>query len=138
MSEDDDITREFQKWAGENWRCLNGKMAREGLDAVREDQIDVLVHLAGHSNHNRLDIFGNRGAPVQVEWLGFPGSTGLIEMDYRISDEIIEPPGEADRLSSEEIVRMPNGFHCINFPESLPQPVPPPCLGEGLHHLWLV
>lgn len=131
VTDNDQVTQEFRAMAGDNWRCLYGKGALPGLSAVREDKIDILVDLAGHSNHNRLDLFGNRGAPIQVEWLGFPGSTGLKEMDYRISDEIIEPEGEADELSSERIIRMPHGFHCITFPEDLPEPTPPPCLENG-------
>ena len=128
----DNVSQEFCDWAGEaHWRWVKNLDNIALLRQVREDQIDVLVDLAGHSSENRLDIFCNRGAPVQVTWLGAPATTGLDEMDYRFSDAIVEPEGSADGLSSERIWRLPNGFHAINLPEGLPEPAPPPMLENG-------
>ena len=132
LGQDDEITRDFRSWVGEDhWRWTYQTSAGQLLAQVREDRIDVLVDLAGHSAMNRLDLFGNRGAPVQVGWLGDPGTSGLSEIDYRISDDIVEPRGEADRLSAEKICRLPHGFHAIGFSDDIPEPVPPPCLKNG-------
>lgn len=132
VGENDEISREFIEWAGEShWRWIRGFDNLRLLHQVREDRIDILVDLAGHSSQNRLDVFCNRGAPVQVTWLGGPSSTGMPNIDYRFSDAIVEPEGDADLYSSEKIWRLPNGFHAIRFPEDLPAPAPPPMLENG-------
>jgi len=101
------------------------------VEMIRRDRIDLLVDLAGHSANNRLDAVLHRSAPVQVHWLGFAASTGAENMDYRISDEVTEPRGVSEHLSTEKIWRLPRGFHAITMAEGLPEPVPPPCLKKG-------
>jgi protein O-GlcNAc transferase len=129
---DDEISKEFRAFAGEShWRWIKNLGPARLLKQVREDQIDILVDLSGHSTENRLDLFCNRGAPVQVAWLGYPCSTGVREIDYRFSDAIVEPEGESDKYSSERIWRLPNGFHAIGFSADLPEPSPPPILQNG-------
>src|SRR5262249_44409748 len=65
----------------------------------------------------------------QATWLGYPGSTGL-GIDWRISDAIADPPGVADALSSERIMRLAAGFHCFQPPADAPPVGPAPC-GNG-------
>lgn len=132
VSEYDDISKLFFEWAGEShWRWIKDVDNRRLLNQVREDRIDILIDLAGHSSQNRLDVFCNRGAPVQVNWLGAPTSTGVANIDYRLSDSIVEPEGDADRYSSEKIWRLPNGFHAITFPDGAPDVTPPPMQQNG-------
>lgn len=132
VGEDDEISKQFRALCGaERWRWVKPLTTEQAVEQIRRDGIDVLVDLAGHSANNRLDIFGNRVAPVQVHWLGYAGSTQMPMMDYRISDAIVEPEGQAERWSSEEIVRLPNGFHAIEMPADLPEPVEPPILRNG-------
>jgi predicted O-linked N-acetylglucosamine transferase (SPINDLY family) len=129
---DDAVSRAFRDLVGEDhWRWIQQVPPKELVELIRGDRIDVLVDLAGHSANNRLDAILHRSAPVQVHWLGFAASTGAANMDYRISDEITEPTGQSERWSSEEIWRLPRGFHAISMPEGLPDPVLPPCLENG-------
>ena len=99
----------------DHWRPTAGLRDEDVARQVRDDAIDILVDLAGHSADNRLAVFALRPAPVQVSWLGFPGTTGLSAIDYRLTDDIADPPGaEAD--ASETLIRLPRGFHCWRPP----------------------
>jgi len=89
-------------------------------EQIREDQIDVLVDLGGHVNGNRLGVFARRAAPVQISWLGYPATTGLINMDYRITDREVEPVNLDQSYHSEELIRLRNGFMCYEAPETAP------------------
>lgn len=130
--ETDVLTREFEALVGpERWFNVRDRTPGDALSIIRDQKIDILVDLAGHSAHSRLDIFMNRAAPVQVSWLGFPGTTGLAEIDYRFSDAIVDPEGEADCFSSESIWRLPNGFHALEMPEEMPEVSPAPVLRNG-------
>jgi protein O-GlcNAc transferase len=102
-----------------NWRFTNGVGGHAMARLIREDAIDILVDLAGHSAGNRLAVFALKPAPVQVTWLGFPGTTGLSAIDYRVTDEVADPPG-AEAHSSETLMRLPRGFHCWRPPAATP------------------
>ncbi len=88
------------------WRNFCGRGDRFVEETIRSDAPDVLVDLAGHSGQNRLHLFARRLAPVQVAYLGYPNTTGLTEMDYRLTDEIADPEGAADRQHTERLVRF--------------------------------
>jgi predicted O-linked N-acetylglucosamine transferase (SPINDLY family) len=76
-------------------------------------------------------MFALKPAPVQVSWLGYPSTTGLAAIDWRISDAIVEPPGGADALSSERVMRLPDGFHCFQPPAEAPPVGPAPGNASG-------
>ena len=78
---------------------------------VREDGIDILVDLMGHTAGNRLLVFAAKPAPVQVTYLGFPETTGLSAMDYRLTDAWADPPGE-EGFYAEKLVRLGRTFLC--------------------------
>lgn len=79
---------------------------------VRDDAIDVLVDLSGHTAGNRLLAFARRAAPAQATWLGYLGSTGLAAMDFRITDERMDPPGRTEQWHTETLVRLPASPWC--------------------------
>ncbi|HVU15781.1 MAG TPA: tetratricopeptide repeat protein [Candidatus Didemnitutus sp.] len=101
-----DATSERLKSCASAWQPIHalGDDAAEQL--VRRAAPDILVDLAGHSSGNRLPLFARRLAPVQVTYLGYPNTTGLAAMDFRLSDEHADPTGDADGLATEKIVRF--------------------------------
>ena len=111
-----DETTERLKTLADHWRSTVGLSNAETAERVRADRIDILVDLAGHTANNRLGVFALKPAPVQVTWLGYAGTTGLPTMDYRFTDAVADPPGEADGYASEELIRFSRGFHCYGAP----------------------
>lgn len=92
---------------GGHWTAA-GALDDDGLaQAVRRDAIDVLIDLAGHTPGHRLLAFARRIAPIQMSWMGYPGTTGLTAMDYYIGDRHFLPAGEFDADFSEKIIRLP-------------------------------
>lgn len=116
-----DETTERLKALADHWRSTVGLGDARVAEQVRSDGIDILVDLAGHTAHNRLGVFAFKPAPVQVTWLGFPNTTGMEAMDYRLSDAVADPPGESDAHHTEELVRLPHGLHCYGPPADAPE-----------------
>lgn len=113
-----------------HWRSLVNMPDLEAADLIRGDKIDILVDLAGHTNGNRLLVFAHNPAPVQVTYLGYPGTTGLSAMDYRITDALADPPGMTEEHHSEQLVRLPS---CAwNYgPDTEASPGPSPAALRG-------
>ena len=89
------------------WRDV-AHLSDDALDArIRADRIDVLIDLSGHTGHNRLTVLARKPAPVQVTWIGYPGTTGLAAMDYFLTDPHLLPPGRFDAQYSERIAYLP-------------------------------
>jgi predicted O-linked N-acetylglucosamine transferase (SPINDLY family) len=116
----DDFT-ERAKRAADVWRDALG-LEDERLDAqIRADRIDILVDLSQHMAGNRLPVFARKPAPVQVSWLGYPASTGLAAMDYRLTDHFLDPEGSAGSRSVDVPVRLPDCWFCFH-PGTSPEP----------------
>ncbi len=126
----DETTTRFRDLA-DGWRSTVGMRDSAVAERIREDAIDILVDLAGHTANNRLLVFAERPAPVQVTWLGYSNTTGLSAMDYRMTDEIADPEGTADALHSETLVRLPNGFLCFAPAADAPEIAESPALASG-------
>ncbi len=107
----DTVTADFQALA-DQWRAITGLPDSTVADQILDDGIDILVDLGGHTGDNRLLTFARKPAPVQVSWLGYPNTTGVAAIDYRLTDEIVDPPGDADALHTETLLRLPGGFLC--------------------------
>jgi protein O-GlcNAc transferase len=115
----------------DHWRSTVGLGDDAVAQKIYEDRIDILVDLAGHTANNRLPVFARKPAPVQVTWLGYPGTTGLPVMDYRLTDEIADPEGDGDQHYSETLVRLKNGFLCYLPPDGAPDVASLPALESG-------
>jgi protein O-GlcNAc transferase len=111
------------------WRDVHGLPDDEVARRVRQDRIDVLVDLAGHTG-GRLGVFARRPAPVQVTWLGYPETTGVAALGYRLTDGALAPPGE-EAHHVEELVRLPGCFCCWLPAADAPPVAPAPCLTSG-------
>jgi predicted O-linked N-acetylglucosamine transferase (SPINDLY family) len=109
----DSLTRRMQSWA-DVWRNVVTLNDGQLTEMIRQDQIDILVDLTLHMAGNRMLVFARKPAPVQVTWLGYPGTTGLETMDYRLTDPYLDPPGEGDALYAEKSIRLPHTFWCMN------------------------
>jgi len=107
----DAVTERIRALA-EHWRPLAGLSDAEAAGLIRRDGIDLLIDLAGHSAGNRLPLFALRPAPVQATHFGYPATTGLDAVDYRITDAHCDPPGRTDRWYTEELVRLPGVQWC--------------------------
>jgi predicted O-linked N-acetylglucosamine transferase (SPINDLY family) len=113
------------------WRSTVGRTDAEVAAMVREDQIDILVDLKVHTDGNRLMVFARKPAPVQMTWLGYPGTTGMATMDYRLTDPYLDPHGETDAHYAEKSIRLPDTFWCYDPLSSEPAVNAPPCLEKG-------
>ncbi|KAK2655589.1 hypothetical protein Ddye_008641 [Dipteronia dyeriana] len=115
---------------GGMWRDIYGIDEKKVASMVREDKIDILVELTGHTANNKLGMMACRPAPVQVTWIGYPNTTGLPAIDYRITDSLADPPDTTQR-HVEELVRLPDCFLCYSpSPEAGPV-CPTPALSNG-------
>jgi predicted O-linked N-acetylglucosamine transferase (SPINDLY family) len=107
----DAVTERLRKTAGV-WRDVHGMADEQVVDLIRKDGIDILVDLAGHTANNRLAVFTHHPAPIQVTYLGYPNTTGLPAMDYRLTDAWADPSGETDAWHTEKLVRLSCGLLC--------------------------
>ena len=129
----DQVTERFQALA-DGWRSTVGLTDSEVAECIREDRIDILVDLAGHTSttgNNRLLAFAEHPAPVQATWLGYPNTTGMTEMDYRLTDAIADPEGAANAQHSETLVRLPDVFLCFQAPAESPEVAAMPAVTDG-------
>jgi len=111
----DDMTKKIKNLVYK-WTDIRSLSNDAICKAIQKDRIHILVDLAGHTSNNCLSIFAMKPAPVQVSYLGYPGTTGIQQIDYRITDKWADPPGSG-KYYAEKLVRMPNCFLCYH-PES--------------------
>ena len=104
------------------WRELGTKTAAQLAEEIAADGVDILIDLALHTSDNRLDVFALKPAPLQVSWLGYPESSGLATMDYRLTDAHLEPPaGNRIAHAKERAWMLPDCWTCYEPPTGYPE-----------------
>jgi protein O-GlcNAc transferase len=125
----DTITARFQAVAA-TWRDVFGWSDERLAAQIRNDRIDVLFDLAGHTARNRMLTFARKPAPVQATWIGYVGTTGLRAMDYLLADRYVVPE-EAERYYTEKVLRLPECYVCYDPPDDAPPVGPLPAARRG-------
>ncbi len=113
----DEVTEELKALA-DHFYDITGKNDKDAAEIIETDNIHVLFDLSGHTSGNRLGIFSLKPAPVQVNWLGYPDTSGISAMDYRLVDPVTDPVGES--LTTEEQKRIAGGFLCFKPDSNMP------------------
>ncbi len=116
----EDAVTERLKTLAHHWRDIAELTDAQAVEKIHADQIDILVDLAGHTGMNRLSVFARQPAPVQVTYLGYPGTTGLAAIQYRLTDSIGDVAGQ-EKYYTEKLVRLPAGFLCYQPPRDAPE-----------------
>jgi protein O-GlcNAc transferase len=101
----DETTARIHRLA-DGWRDIADASDDTVETMIRNDGIDILVDLAGHSKGNRLEIFARKPTPIQMTWLGYPNTTGLETVDFRITDSVTDPAPAAEQLHTERLLRI--------------------------------
>jgi predicted O-linked N-acetylglucosamine transferase (SPINDLY family) len=112
------------------WRSLVGISDESAAQWIREDNIDILIDLSGHTEHNRLPLFAWKPAPIQVSWLGYFATTGVAAMDYLIADPWTLPESEEANFT-EKIWRLPESRLCFTPPNACLDVTLLPALSNG-------
>jgi predicted O-linked N-acetylglucosamine transferase (SPINDLY family) len=119
---EDEVSRRLQAHAAV-WRRFVGQSMPQVEAQIRADAPDILLDLAGHTGMtNRLPLYARHLAPVQVTYLGYPNTTGLTAMHYRLTDAIADPVGEADAFATEQLVRFAPTAWAYEPPAFAPEP----------------
>lgn len=127
----DRVTRRIRR-LGHVWRPISHLSDEAAIELIRQDQIDILVDLAGHTGGGRLSLFSAGAAPMQVTYLGYPNTTGIQSVDYRITDSLADPPGLTERFHTERLVRIDPCFLCYKPPSVAPPVSPLPSRENGI------
>lgn len=112
------------------WHMIAGHADEQVAGAIRDDGIDILIDLSGHTGLNRLPVFAWKPAPVQVTWLGYFSTTGVAAIDYVIADPWAVPEG-AETEFTETVWRLPETRLCFTPPGDAGEVAPLPALSEG-------
>ncbi|OII74573.1 uncharacterized protein cubi_00126 [Cryptosporidium ubiquitum] len=108
--------------SSENWRNIHGKDLECTSKLIRADKIHILFDLSGHTVNNCLSLFALKNSPIQISWVGYPNTTGLRHIDYRITDKIADPVNSKQRYS-EKLIYLPNCFLCYTLPKIQHPPI---------------
>jgi predicted O-linked N-acetylglucosamine transferase (SPINDLY family) len=129
----EDIVTARLKSHADHWVATHAMSDQQLADRIRADGIDVVIDLAGHTAGNRLLALARKPAPVQVSYLGYPATTGLESIDYRLTDGYAEPPGMTERYNVEQLWRLPEIFCCYAAHPNSPDVIDHPPLDDNGH-----
>ena len=122
FSPSDDKYTERAKRSGCFFRDIKTLSTSKSVELARRDKLDIAIDLKGYTKYSRMNIFSQRVAPVQINYLGYPGTLGAETIDYIIADNIVIPKGY-EKFYSEKIIRMPNCYQCNNKKEICKEPI---------------
>ena len=125
----DETTRRLKEVV-DGWRDIDKVSDAEAAHLISEDHIDILIDLSGHTSNNRLGIFAAKPVPLQMTYLGYPNTTGLRTIDYRITDSVADPLGE-EAYYCEKLLRLDGCFLCYQPGQNSPEVAPLPALTNG-------
>jgi predicted O-linked N-acetylglucosamine transferase (SPINDLY family) len=120
------LSKLVDSWA-ETCGLDHGALAKK----IHGDRVDILFDLAGHTAYNRMGTFALKPAPLQATYLGYPGTTGLPAMDFRLTDVHADPVGTTERYHTESLVRLPRCAWCYEPDAVAPELAPPPFQRNG-------
>lgn len=123
---EDHVTERIRGLPGLVFRRIVNQGDAAVSEQIRRDGIDILVDLSGLSIGHRLGVVMRRPAPIQVNHIGYPNTTGVRALDYRIVDSRTDPPGAADAMAVERLERLDPCFLCYRPAAAAPEPVAPP------------
>ena len=126
----DELTSRIQGHA-DVWRDTNGLDDEKLAKMITADGIDILIDLTMHMDKGKPMLFARRPAPVQISWLAYPGTTGIPEIDYRLTDPWLDPVELGDERYVEKSLRLPHTFWCYDPLTSGLQPNPLPALSKN-------
>lgn len=126
----DDVTRRIGLGATQ-WHDASLLSPRELASFIHNDRIDLLIDLSGFGGIPTFEVMASRPSPVQASWLGYLSTCGMESIDYRITDGWADPQGEADRLHTEKLLRLPNSQWCYRPPAAGEPAAVPPCTRNG-------
>jgi predicted O-linked N-acetylglucosamine transferase (SPINDLY family) len=129
VARSDDTTRRFQGYI-KDWRDIYQETNENVMSLMRNDELDILIDLAGHTSGGRAALISQKPAPLIVTYLGYPDTTGLKATDYRITDDVADP-SSCDQFYTETLIRLPNGFLCYTPAQDCPPVSPAPCVDRG-------
>lgn len=127
---EDSFTERFKNMA-DKWLIVANLSTPALAQEIYNDKIDILVDLAGHTGNNRLPLLACKPAPIQMTYLGYPDTTGLSTVDYRIVDNYVEPEEEGDLYTTEKPLRVPHSYFCYTPIEKCPATGDAPALKNG-------
>lgn len=130
FSSGDDMTERLKSLA-ECWHDISTLEDAQAAERIRKDRIDILIDLSGHTAGNRLSLFARKVAPIQIAYLGYPATTGLRNMDIRLTDALADPPGQTSQAYTERLEYLPAPFLCYCPPDDAPEVTEPPVLHTG-------
>lgn len=119
LTRQDKITLQTKSYV-DKWRDIKALSKEQAADLIKQDEVDILVDLAGQTKDNRLDVMSLRPAPVQITYLGYGHTTGLSQIDYFIGDENFTPNG-CESSFSEKLLRLDGPAFCYEPPQGIPE-----------------
>lgn len=114
---EDPVTEQL-KLLVDDWKNINDLTDEAVAELVYQDQIDILVDLAGHSAKNCLPVLARKPAPIQMCGIGYFNTTGLSAVDYFLTDSYCDPKGQNDELFTEKLLRLPHSHFCYTPPDT--------------------